>query len=228
MKYIKAKPISYSYNKRTYESVKAIVIHYTGISNDSAVSECRYFATGNQRQAGAHIFVDQQGKICKSVPLNRAAWSVGILFSVANGAGSYWSKLNNYNTVSIEMCDCAKKDPSKKMIKALKKTIKYIRKKCPNAKLIVRHWDVCGKLCPARMVGKNNKKWEKLLEDLGEKNTTKSTKKKESTSTKKTNTEIAKEVLAGKWGNGEIRKARLKAAGYDYATIQKIVNQLLK
>ena len=30
-------------------------------------------------------------------------------------------------------------------------------------------------------------------------------------------TEVAKEVLAGDWGNGDDRKNRLAAAGYDYA-----------
>lgn len=43
---------------------------------------------------------------------------------------------------------------------------------------------------------------------------------------KKSNEEIAREVIAGKWGNGESRKAKLKAAGYDYAVIQAIVNKL--
>ena len=40
--------------------------------------------------------------------------------------------------------------------------------------------------------------------------------------------EVAKEVLAGKWGNGEERKKRLKAAGYDYAAVQAKVNQHAK
>lgn len=44
---------------------------------------------------------------------------------------------------------------------------------------------------------------------------------------KKSNEEIAKEVIAGKWGNGEDRKNRLKNAGYDYNTIQGIVNKLV-
>lgn len=39
---------------------------------------------------------------------------------------------------------------------------------------------------------------------------------------------IAKEVIAGKWGNGSDRKARLTAAGYDYAAVQKKVNELLR
>ena len=45
---------------------------------------------------------------------------------------------------------------------------------------------------------------------------------------KKSNDEIAREVIAGKWGNGQIRKNKLMAAGYDYNTIQSIVNRMLK
>lgn len=45
---------------------------------------------------------------------------------------------------------------------------------------------------------------------------------------KKSNETIAKEVLAGKWGSGKERKKKLKAAGYNYAAIQKIVNKLCK
>lgn len=48
------------------------------------------------------------------------------------------------------------------------------------------------------------------------------------TETKKSNEEIAKEVVAGKWGNGNKRKTALTKAGYDYTTIQSLVNKLLK
>ncbi len=44
---------------------------------------------------------------------------------------------------------------------------------------------------------------------------------------KKTNEEIALEILDGKWGNGAERKERLERAGYDYDEVQKIVNQIL-
>lgn len=40
-------------------------------------------------------------------------------------------------------------------------------------------------------------------------------------------TEIAREVIAGKWGNGEERKQRLKMCGYDPKEVQEIVNMLL-
>jgi len=39
--------------------------------------------------------------------------------------------------------------------------------------------------------------------------------------------ELAKEVIAGKWGNGIDRKNRLEKAGYDYVVVQKEVNKLL-
>lgn len=45
---------------------------------------------------------------------------------------------------------------------------------------------------------------------------------------KKSNKTIAKEVLAGKWGNNPERKKKLIAAGYDYEAIRKIVNKLAK
>lgn len=42
----------------------------------------------------------------------------------------------------------------------------------------------------------------------------------------KTVTQLAREVLRGKWGNGAERKRRLTEAGYDYNAVQKEVNRL--
>ena len=44
---------------------------------------------------------------------------------------------------------------------------------------------------------------------------------------KKTVAEIAEEVIAGKWGIGATRKARLTAAGYNYSEVQAAVNAKL-
>lgn len=44
---------------------------------------------------------------------------------------------------------------------------------------------------------------------------------------KKTNEQIADEVLEGKWDNGEERKKELEAKGYNYQAIQDIVNEKL-
>lgn len=46
--------------------------------------------------------------------------------------------------------------------------------------------------------------------------------------TQKSVTEIAKEVIAGKWGNGVDRVRKLSAAGYDANAVQRKVNELMK
>lgn len=45
--------------------------------------------------------------------------------------------------------------------------------------------------------------------------------------TLKSEDEIAREVIAGKWGNGAERKQRLTEAGYNYDSVQALVNKYL-
>lgn len=40
--------------------------------------------------------------------------------------------------------------------------------------------------------------------------------------------EVAQEAIAGKWGNGDERKQRITAAGYDYSAVQAKINSLMK
>jgi hypothetical protein len=42
---------------------------------------------------------------------------------------------------------------------------------------------------------------------------------------RKSDDEIANEVLAGQWGTGDDRKSRLQDAGYNYDDVQRVVNQ---
>lgn len=168
MKYIKAKSVSYG-AKRNRKNVKYIVIHNTGNVGDTALNNANYFAKVNTRAAGAHFFIDQKGNVVKSIAMNLIAWSVGgNQKSGRKGEALFYGKCTNSNSVSIELCDIVNKNPSKEMIEATKKTIKYIRRNCPNATKIIRHWDVNGKDCPHRMSGFENEKWEKFLRDIGE------------------------------------------------------------
>ena len=138
MKTIKAKSVSYSDKVRTNKSIEYIVIHYTGNNNDTAVNNGNYFKNTNTRSAGAHFFVDQSGDIVKSININRIAWAVGGSKYANTKGGSYYGKCTNSNSVSIELCDNAKKDPSETQIAAVKRLIKYIRKYCPNYQLYRR------------------------------------------------------------------------------------------
>lgn len=172
MKTIQAKQISYSPKPRDLKNVDAIVIHNTGNRNDTAENNAKYFATSNSRSAGAHYFIDQKGNIVKSIPLKYTAWAVGgdkYKDCAKTGGGKFYKIYTNHNTVSIELCDIVDKDPSPEMIKAVKKQIKAIRKYCPNARKVIRHFDITGKSCPARMSGKDNEmRWLKFMIDIGE------------------------------------------------------------
>ena len=44
----------------------------------------------------------------------------------------------------------------------------------------------------------------------------------------KSNYDVARDVIEGRYGNGDERIRRLRAAGYDPFAIQNIVNQLVK
>lgn len=70
--------------------------------------------------------------------------------------------------------------------------------------------------------GRVDMNWQ--LKELGGKIGTSSS---SSESSKKSNEEIANEVIQGKWGNGGERKNRLTNAGYDYQAIQDLVNKKL-
>lgn len=155
----KAKSISMG-GSRDLKDIIAVVFHYTGNKGDTAKNNADYFATSNTRAAGAHIFVDRKGNIAYSVPIGTTAYAVGDRYSTSNGAGAYYGRITNANSVSVELCDCATKDPSWEQMVACRKLYLWLKSQCPNIKHIVRHWDVNGKDCPARMIGKNNRKWE--------------------------------------------------------------------
>lgn len=44
---------------------------------------------------------------------------------------------------------------------------------------------------------------------------------------KKTTKEIANEIIQGKWGSGDERKRKVTEAGYNYAEVQNMVNEIL-
>lgn len=208
--YIPAKSISYG-GTRALNSIKYIVIHYTGNDNDTALANCNFFKNSNTRSAGCHWFVDRSGAVYQSIKMNRIAWSVGGFFTQSNGAGSYYKKCTNTNSVSIELCDIKSQYPSGSQVAATKTLIAYIQSECPNAKTIIRHWDVNGKSCPGRMTGTNNAEWKRLYSELTGKTavssgTSSSTTQKPSSSTP-TPSKSNKISVDGVWG-----KATTKAA----------------
>ena len=153
-----AKSISYG-KKRDLKDIDFIVVHFTANANDTAKNNVDYFATGNQRNAGAHYFVGRDG-VAESVPANLVAWSVGDKQSKLNGGGSKMNVCFNSNSVSVELCDFRKWNDkvatiAAEFITALRSDLLI------NKNNIIRHYDVTGKLCPAPLV--DEAMWSKFL-----------------------------------------------------------------
>lgn len=166
MKQIKADKSNYG-GWRNRAAVTYICIHNTGVNGDTAEGNGRYFCRPVNPKASAHFFIDQKGNVVKSVALDHIAWSVGgkkWTDCKKTGGGTLYGKCTNRNSVSIELCDIVNKDPSAEQIKATREVIKYIQKYCPNAKTIIRHFDVNGKHCPVRFMDQS--KWKALKKEL--------------------------------------------------------------
>lgn len=144
---------------RSESDIKYIVIHYTGNNGDTAVNNCKYFQGAN-RNASAHYFVDGGNYVYKSVPVKSVAWSVGGFYSQSGGAGSYYKKCTNANSISVEMCNCVKSVPDDVFDQTVELTRFLMDKYNVPPSRVIRHWDVNGKECPARWVGKNNDGWD--------------------------------------------------------------------
>lgn len=73
-------------------------------------------------------------------------------------------------------------------------------------KLTIGHGNIRGYACPRYAQSSSNRPVQPPKQDI---------------------TTVAQQVIAGLWGNGDDRKARLESAGYSYSAVQAEVNRLL-
>ncbi|WP_051353752.1 peptidoglycan recognition protein family protein [Atopobium fossor] len=137
-----------------------IFIHYTS-SQASARNNCLYFSGGN-RGASAHLFIDGNGTIYQSVPLDDTAWAVGN-FDL------------NQRSISIEVVSDGR-DFSDAEIAELIYLVRYLMDKYGiPASRVLRHYDAASvasvgktadpwKHCPAPYI--NNAKWNALWKQI--------------------------------------------------------------
>lgn len=130
---------SYNFSNRNGNSIKYIVLHYTGNRGDTAKNNVDYFYGGN-RNASAHYFVDDNS-IWQCVEESNAAWAVG------DGRGAYG--IQNQNSISIEMCCNSNGVISEKTENDALELVKYLQTKYNISNdNVVRHYDASRKLCP--------------------------------------------------------------------------------
>ena len=136
---INRKISAYNFGSRNGNSIKYIVLHYTGNLGDTAKNNVDYFSGGN-RGASAHYFVDDNS-IWQSVDDSNAAWAVG------DGRGAYG--ITNQNSISIEMCCQSNGEISETTENNALELTKYLMNKYGvSADRVVRHYDASIKICP--------------------------------------------------------------------------------
>lgn len=195
-----------------------VVVHNT--ANDASARNEISYMTRNNNEVSFHYAVDDK-EVIQGIPDNRNAWHAG---DGAYGTG-------NRKGIAIEIC--FSESGGVKFDKAEQNAAELIAMKMKEYSIplskVKRHYDFATdkKRCPHRTMDKG---WERFLTMVqkandGSKPASNPTAKPTPTA-KKTVEQIAKEVLAGKWGNGDARKQKLKAAGYDYNAVQAKVNEL--
>lgn len=131
---------------------KFIVMHYSGGTIDTDENNGEYF--GRERvEVSANVFVDDDSATV-SVPLTATAYHCGKDYS--GGKAPYWGKCTNRNSIGIEMCGIANDKVLDVRNPTIKNTVNYTKKlmkkySIPRSR-VVRHYDVCGKICPAPFV----------------------------------------------------------------------------
>lgn len=141
---------------------KYIVIHYTGNKNDTALANSNYFKSVN-RGSSAHYFVDRTS-VYQVVSDDDTAWAVGKNY----GSNNLFGKCTNKNSISIEMCSNDGKiheDTYQNTVELTKKLMKKYNIPVSN---VIRHYDVCSKICPGwkGWIGFDESIWNKFKKDI--------------------------------------------------------------
>ena len=138
--------------------VEYIVIHYTGIPNDTAENNAVYSAR-EYTGVSAHYFVDER-EVWQSVRDEDTAYHCG-------STHPKHPACRNYNSIGVEMCDSVGAVPAA----TRERTAAFVRELMDKygvpVENVLRHYDVTGKRCPAPWVD-NPAEWmefKKMLEE---------------------------------------------------------------
>ena len=128
---------NFDIKKRLKNSIKFIIIHYTGMAKESkAISRLLDLNS----KVSCHYFIKNNGNIVRMVPDSYTAWHAG---------KSKWKKFNqlNRNSIGIEINNPGHyhgyKSFNQKQVKSLLSLVKYLKKKFNiDKKNILGHSDI--------------------------------------------------------------------------------------
>jgi len=178
------------------------------------------------RPASAHFDVDGAGAVAQYVKVNEYAWAVG-------------NKAGNQGSISVEMAN-ATVSPGWTVADATWKSaarlagwlfFKVVGARPTKSNLFYHHhWSAtdCAGPYMEKQYAKVLTEAQKAYDSFAAKPKPTPSAPHPSTPAMKSLTEIAKDVIAGEYGNGPLRNRKLLAAHYDPKKVQAEVNRLLK
>ena len=200
---------------RSGRKIEKIAIHH--MAGILTAEQCGTIFQNASRKASSHYGIGNDGKIALYVDEANTAYtngnwdsnckSVTIETSNSSLGGDYPVSDAVLNKLIELVADIAKRNNLGKLVKGQN---------------LVWHRMYAATTCPGNYL---LSKMDYIVEQANKING-QLTSSPEITS-KKSNEEIANEVIAGKWGNGDARKVALTSAGYDFSAIQSIVNEKL-
>lgn len=216
---VEANASNYTKGRNGYKICKITPHHMAGVLT---AEQCGKIFQNANRQASSNYGIGNDGKIACYVSEENRAWTSSnrendcqaITIEVSNSSvgGDYpiseaaWNSLVN---LCVDIC------------KRYGFRLTYDGTK--NGSL-TRHNMFANTSCPGEYL---QSRFQELANTVNAKLDGKSDSIPAASTEKKSNETIADEVIAGKWGNGDARKTALTNAGYDFSTIQSIVNEKL-
>ena len=212
--------LSPNYNSRN-NKIKKITIHH--MAGNFTVEQCGNGFAAHSRKASSNYGIGSDGRIAMYVEEKNRAWTSS-------------NATNDHQAITIEVANNTKAPNWTVSDAAYASLIKLCIDICKRNGIdqLVYTGDATGNLTTHKMFANTNcpgkyleSKIPEIVEEVNKALKTTTTTNPSSQGNNKSNEEIANEVIQGKWGNGTERKNKLIASGYDYATIQAIVNQKL-
>lgn len=217
--YVKISP---NKNSPRNHKIDTITIHH--MAGNLSVEKCGDVFTPTSRQASSNYGVGTDGRIGMYVEEKDRSWcssnaandNRAVTIEVANDGGApNWHVSDKALAATIDLCvDICKRNGIKRL--------NYTGDKSGN---LTEHNYFAATTCPGPYL---KSKLPYIADAVNKRlNGSASNTTPSKPSATKSIEEVAKEVISGKWGNGQDRINRLKAAGYDPTAVQNKVNELL-
>ena len=157
-------------DEKPEESIKAVVVHWTSVPNQTAEETWRYFSENeeNERYASSHYIVGLKGEVIQAVPDEQAAFHSGGKKYTELAINKFNKKPNDYTIgIEIEPINSKGEFNTKTYTTAVRLTADLLVKYGLDVETgLLRHYDLTSKDCPKLFAGENNEAWKIFKSDV--------------------------------------------------------------